>query len=67
MKIYQYTAPRARGDDTRWIAANTEGEANAAARSRGWRRCGGEIFAAKHDLPQTAEALVDFGCDVVVN
>jgi hypothetical protein len=67
MKIFQYTDPAFPGpdDDTRWIAARTEAEADAAAAARGWKQCGGEIFGEAWTREHSPD-LCGAGVDLVV-
>lgn len=62
MKIFQYEDDQ---QEARWVAADTEVEANRAAFSRRWRPCGGQILVNRR-LPTSLQGLVDMGCDVVV-
>lgn len=66
-KIFQYIDPDTDLDDnTRWIAADTEADADASAKTRGWKSWGGEILSGRnhgHDVPK----LLAMGCDVIVN
>jgi hypothetical protein len=64
VNIYQYTDPRARGDDTRWIAAKNQEEADDYAKSKGWRACGGRIFGKGYDV--SVAEFGRMGCDVVL-
>jgi hypothetical protein len=67
MKIFQYTDPAFPGpeNDTRWIAARTEAEADAAAAARGWKQCGGEIFGEVWTREHSSD-LYSAGVDLVV-
>lgn len=59
LRTYQFNDPNGRFDpredsgETHWIAAVSEGAAQAYARGRGWRDAGGEIFGEE----QTASYL----------
>ncbi|MBI1214110.1 MAG: hypothetical protein GC190_21820 [Alphaproteobacteria bacterium] len=60
LKTYQYTSVTERDDDTRWVAAHSEEQADETAAAMGWKPCGGLIF----DERWTAEQLLvapDFG------
>lgn len=70
MRIFQYvdptapiSAPHARDEQTRWIAARDEAAADAYAEAHGWERCGGEIL---RDHRYADPDLLDIGCDVVL-
>ena len=63
-EIHQYTSPRStKRDNTRWVAAKTQADADKAARRRGWRTCGGRILP--HHTARTARQLRGMGVDVV--
>lgn len=60
--IYQYNDV---GDCTRWIAADTEAQADAYAQLHAWAPCGGVIFNDS-EFPNDEAALRNLGCDAVV-
>lgn len=72
-KTYQYNDDAVCADPnhpaydkaTRWIAARSEVEANEAARQRGWRQCGGEIYN-EHHTPQDSKGMKVFGIDLIL-
>jgi hypothetical protein len=66
MNIYQYTDPKANGDDTRWIAAEDQEHADHYAEGASWRQCGGRILTLGGHSGATAADLRRVGCDVVL-
>lgn len=57
-------------EGVRWIAAPTEAQARAVARSKRWRpviqAATTEIFQGYSAVPKTPDGLRKFGCDVVI-
>jgi len=68
LRIFQYTAPQDTQDDTRWIAARIEEQADREAKDRGWvkRAYDGEIYQGVDLSCFTARDLKRAGCDVVL-
>ena len=67
-RIFQYSDPLAKGDDTRWIAAWNMQQADAIATERGWvkEHAENEIFARSSHHCKTNAEFKRAGCDVVL-
>lgn len=65
--IFEYDDPADKKDGTRWVAAETEEQAERYAQRKGWRKAGGRIFTEGHPCGRDPGALKRMGCDVVLS